>query len=257
VTWYTWLEQGRRINASTQVLDAIARTLRLDQAEHEHLYRLADVPGLIPAELELSFEPGAQRILDELESPATIANERSDILAWNAAYQRLFPFRFTGSARLRNTLWCLFTLPKCCGPMVNREAELPMMLASFRASYSRHVGEPAWENLIAELATVSPEFREMWANHDVAGHSTATKVIRHHALGIVTFTTVNLSLLATPANRVVVYLPADEATSTAMRRLAEGTVANPAVLPCGHPHLPPAAAVAGTAQKFGMERASD
>src|ERR1700733_9255035 len=43
VTWYTWLEQGRRINASVQVLDAVARTLRLDQAEHQHLYRLADV----------------------------------------------------------------------------------------------------------------------------------------------------------------------------------------------------------------------
>ena len=46
VTWYTWLEQGRTINASVQVLDAIARTLRLDQAEREHLYRLADVPAV-------------------------------------------------------------------------------------------------------------------------------------------------------------------------------------------------------------------
>src|SRR3954447_12477210 len=44
VTWYTWLEQGRQINASVQVLDSVARTLRLDQAETEHLYRLADVP---------------------------------------------------------------------------------------------------------------------------------------------------------------------------------------------------------------------
>ena len=44
VTWYTWLEQGRPINASVQVLDAIARTLRLDRTECEHLYRLADMP---------------------------------------------------------------------------------------------------------------------------------------------------------------------------------------------------------------------
>src|SRR5580658_9337157 len=46
LTWYTWLEQGRPINASTQVLDAIARTLRLDPAEHRHLYTLAQVPDL-------------------------------------------------------------------------------------------------------------------------------------------------------------------------------------------------------------------
>src|SRR5271154_3309513 len=46
VTWYTWLEQGRRINASMQVLDAVARTLRLDRAEREHLYRLAEATPL-------------------------------------------------------------------------------------------------------------------------------------------------------------------------------------------------------------------
>src|ERR1700722_4188070 len=46
VTWYTWLEQGRPINASTQVLDAIARTLQLDSAEHRHLYTLAQVPDV-------------------------------------------------------------------------------------------------------------------------------------------------------------------------------------------------------------------
>ena len=45
VTWYTWLEQGRPINASVQVLDAIATTLRLDAVERAHLFRLADLPG--------------------------------------------------------------------------------------------------------------------------------------------------------------------------------------------------------------------
>ena len=47
VTWYTWLEQGREINASTQVLDALARTLRLDRAAREHLYRLAEASPLL------------------------------------------------------------------------------------------------------------------------------------------------------------------------------------------------------------------
>src|SRR5256885_6022838 len=48
VTWYTWLEQGRPINASVQVLDAIGRVLRLGPSERWHLYRLAEVPG-VPA----------------------------------------------------------------------------------------------------------------------------------------------------------------------------------------------------------------
>src|SRR3954465_14518824 len=46
VPWYTWLEQGRPINVSVQVLEAIARTLRLDQTEYEHLFRLAGVPSV-------------------------------------------------------------------------------------------------------------------------------------------------------------------------------------------------------------------
>src|SRR3954469_10060604 len=57
VTWYTWLEQGRAINASVQVLDAIARTLRLDEAEREHLYRLADVPAFTPLPAACPLEP--------------------------------------------------------------------------------------------------------------------------------------------------------------------------------------------------------
>ena len=245
VTWYTWLEQGRRINASTQVLDAIAKTLRLDHTEHEHLYRLADVPGVVTAEPESDFEPDAQRILDEIESPACIGNERLDVLAWNSAYRDLFPFRFTGSNRLRNTLWCVFTIPTCCNPMmIDRERELPMMLATFRANYSRHVGEPSWEQFIAELGATSAEFREMWANHDVAGHATSMKRFRHHAVGAVSFKAVGMQLLATPANRIVVYLPADAQTAESMRLLREGRVEIPATLPCGHPHLPGNLAVA-------------
>src|ERR671937_2628709 len=63
VTWYTWLEQGRPINASVQVLDAIARTLRLDRTEREHLYRLAEVPA-VTEPLGECLEPEVQAVLD-------------------------------------------------------------------------------------------------------------------------------------------------------------------------------------------------
>ena len=65
VTWYTWLEQGRPINASTQVLDAVARTLKLDQPEREHLYRLADVPeAKSAARRRCQDRPGRSRAAD-------------------------------------------------------------------------------------------------------------------------------------------------------------------------------------------------
>ena len=82
VTWYTWLEQGRPINASTQVLDAVARTLRLDPAEQEHLFRLADVPDTAGA---AAADDGGceqvmvdvQQILDALVPLARQARPRS------------------------------------------------------------------------------------------------------------------------------------------------------------------------------------
>src|SRR5580704_17737171 len=85
VTWYTWLEQGRPINASVQVLDAIARTLRLDTTERAHLFRLADVPGASgPADcVDCPLPPEVQQVVDAIPLPAVILNERFDLLAWN------------------------------------------------------------------------------------------------------------------------------------------------------------------------------
>lgn len=41
VDWYTWLEQGRSITPSTQVLERIVKTLHLDANERNHLFHLA------------------------------------------------------------------------------------------------------------------------------------------------------------------------------------------------------------------------
>jgi transcriptional regulator with XRE-family HTH domain len=106
VTWYTWLEQGRPIRASVQVLDAVARTLRLDQAEIEHLYRLADVPGA-PVEAPVAEVPPAlHEILRSLEPlPAMLLNARFDKLASNQAQQHLF---YSGTR-------CPAGTATCCG----------------------------------------------------------------------------------------------------------------------------------------------
>ncbi|MFD4458992.1 helix-turn-helix domain-containing protein [Nocardia sp. NPDC058480] len=77
VTWYTWLEQGRPINASVQVLDAVARTLELDHAEKVHLYRLADVPSVPAAPEPSMMPPGLPMILDQLSPlPAVLLDSK-------------------------------------------------------------------------------------------------------------------------------------------------------------------------------------
>ncbi|NUU20519.1 MAG: helix-turn-helix domain-containing protein, partial [Streptomycetaceae bacterium] len=125
VTWYTWLEQGRPIRASAQVLDAVARTLRLDVAEREHLYRLAGIPSVTHPEGD-HVSPQVQVILDHLDPlPAAVYNARWDVLAWNRTYSMIFPGVSTDRFTERNVMWSVFTKPDCCCPFVDPASEMP------------------------------------------------------------------------------------------------------------------------------------
>ncbi len=233
VTWYTWLEQGRPINASTQVLDAVARTLRLDQPEREHLYRLADVPEATAApEADLLLVPEIQQILDGLTTlPASVINERFDLLAWNAAFAAVFPTAIDVPRADRNNLWLCFTHPACCHPYLNRADQLGRMVAQLRGAYGRHVGEPAWTGFVRRLQAASPEFGRMWAQHEVAGPASYLKIFRHPAHPRLAIKTNSLAVLAAPGTRMVVYTPADDTTRRAIASLIAGEGAD-ARFPC-------------------------
>src|SRR6201996_5601517 len=170
VTWYTWLEQGRPINASVQVLDAIARTLRLDATERGHLFRLADVPGAAgPADcVECPLPSEVQRILDSIPYPASVTTERFDLLAWNKIYAALFPRVTQAPAGERNTLLSCLSGPACCSPLPEQTAYTASLVAQLRNAYGKHVGDPAWTHFIRRLEALSPTFAEIWADHDVA-----------------------------------------------------------------------------------------
>lgn len=211
VTWYTWLEQGRPINASPQVLDAVARTLRLDHPEREHLYHLAEVPyepG--PAGLAQQIEPEIQDIIDALDPhPAVVYNSRYDVLATNPAYRNLFVVPATIEVAAPNVLWTLFSVPEKDCPVVYRDKELPVMVATLRSSYGRHVGEPAWEDFIRGLSAVSPYFAELWASGEVIPPGPRVKTFRHAAVGELRMTSVSLSINGLPECRIVAYTPED------------------------------------------------
>lgn len=232
VTWYTWLEQGRKINASVQVLDAIARTLRFDVAEREHLYRLADVPT-VPETADDCLAPEVQAILDALvPHPAVVYNGRLDTLAWNVTYAAVFPGLVRARPTERNVLWQLFTVPACCSAIGNRETELRATVATFRAAYGRHLNEPAWTSFVDRLRATSPEFAAMWEIHEVASSATRVKAfIRNLGERSVQVTATSLNVAATPEARLVVYTPVGEQDRIA---LAEMTVTPPTIRRCAY-----------------------
>jgi len=243
VTWYTWLEQGRPINASTQVLDAVARTLKLDQPEREHLYRLADVPEAVAAPDECQLLAAEiQQVLDGMSRlPATVLNERFDLLAWNAAYAVLFPGIVSAARPERNILWQCFIYPACCHPFVNRGEQLSPIVAQLRGAYGRHIGEPAWTGFVRRLEAASPEFAWMWAQHEVAGPASHLKIFRHPRYDRLAMTSTSFGVLGTPGARMAVYTPADDISRAAIDSLIAGEGAD-ARYPCWPQHRRPSQA---------------
>jgi hypothetical protein len=191
-------------------LDAVARALRLDRAERAHLHRLADLRApecdgdvQIPAEV--------QTILDSLDPlPAGLYNGRYDVLAWNRTYAALFPKLVAAPPPVRNVLWQLFTARDCCNQFVNRDVELPALVATARGHFARHVGEPVWTDFVRRLSAASPEFAAMWATHDVAGPRQQVKIYRHDAIGEIHLTGTALTLAQAPDTRINVLTPRDD-----------------------------------------------
>ncbi|RKN36802.1 XRE family transcriptional regulator [Streptomyces hoynatensis] len=228
VTWYTWLEQGRPINASAQVLDAVSRTLRLDPTEREHLYQLAGVPFVSPAggpADAAGVSEDVQRVLDALNPlPAVVYNSRYDVLGDNATYHTLFAPPGWPREAPRNVLRALFTAEPTRCPLVFRDSELKIMVATTRAAYGRHVGDPVWERFVADLSLASPEFAGLWASGDVVPPGPRTKTFRHEEEGLIRLRSESLSVNGMPEARLVVYIPADEDSRAKVERLSAQAV---------------------------------
>ena len=188
-TWYTWLEQGRDVRPSNELLMALAQALRLDPIERGHLFALNDRPA--PARRvegpELIGGP-LRRMLDSLVGqPAYVLGRRWDILAWNRAANLIYgPYERLQDDE-RNALQLLFTDPAHRRLLVDWEPVARASLAMFRADYARHAGDPDFERLITHLAQRSPEFADFWAQREVAHPLPGHKRLDHPACGRMDF----------------------------------------------------------------------
>jgi transcriptional regulator with XRE-family HTH domain len=217
VTWYTWLEQGRQINASSQVLDAVARTLRLDRAEREHLYRLAEATPLRAECTRLVVPDTIREIVNSLEPlPASLINSRFDFLMSNSASEELFWEWHTMPCIHKNTLWCCVTEPSARGKFAEYDTHVRYMVARLRAAYARHIGDPDWEEDIRRLASMSREFAEIWARHEVAEAEPRTLTYLHPQAGPLSLAISELTLPDMPEARIMVYTPRDDETRAKM-----------------------------------------
>ena len=213
VTWYTWLEQGRPINASGQVLDAVARTLRLGRVEREHLYRLAEATPLRTGADSTAVTTALREVLHGLDPlPASLINSRFDVIESNAAHHDLFAEWHSMPCVHQNLLWCCVTEPRARERFLNYDEEVAHLVARLRTAYGRHVGDPTWEEDIRRLSEISPEFAELWARHEVAEPTERILRFRHPTAGVLAFVRTELTIPAAAGLRVTVYTPQDTPT---------------------------------------------
>lgn len=189
VAYYTRLEQGNGRNVSAEVLDAIARALRLSDAEHSHLTHLAKPKQhkKKPAKRTEQVRPALRQLLDSIDGvPAYVSGRRSDILAWNRMAAAVFGDWSELPAQERNWARLVFLKPEYRDLFVEWDQKASDMVAFLRMDAGRHADDPRLSALVGELSLKSEEFRRLWANHDVKEKSYGVKRLRHPLVGELT-----------------------------------------------------------------------
>jgi transcriptional regulator with XRE-family HTH domain len=225
VSWYTWLEQGRQINVSTQVLEAVARALGLGPGERAHLFTLAELPDQAVPDEQVEVP---QPVLDLLEHvspyPALVQSGRFDILAHNAAYGRLMGDLDQLPRDQRNCMWLAFTDPAWREIFPDWEAVAERIVAQYRALMAEHVREPEWRRQVQRLRAVSPEFDRMWSRHEVTALRSTHKRFRNPLGGVLDFDVIHAWLQPHTGCRMLTYVPADARTRDQLNALADAAV---------------------------------
>jgi transcriptional regulator with XRE-family HTH domain len=228
LSWYTWLEQGRDITPSAQVLLALSRALRLSQTEQDHLFRLTGVavpesPG--PPKTEVDEQTAA--LVDALAPHiAYVLSPRFDVLAHNRGAEIIMSDLFTTPLGQRNLLMYMFDgrVDWSAHPQGWAETARANLL-DFRTEYDRHPDDPSYQQLIDYLAHRSAHLRDWWAEHEVQVPEPVRKKILHATLGPLSLLQSQSRLTHQPSLRLRMLVPADDRTR---RVLAEAFTPVPA-----------------------------
>ncbi|MBY8863101.1 helix-turn-helix transcriptional regulator [Nocardia sp. CA2R105] len=207
-TWYAYLEQGRDVNPSDQVLTAIADALRLTPDERAHLRTLADdTAGSTPPPPREILAPEVAAIPALLSpAPAYITGATTDILAWNDAAAEYFSGMIDRSACAAPNLarW-VFLDPAARRILLDWTEVAQSVLARLRTNAGRHPGDPRFARLATELREGSAEAAAWWPRYDIATSHSGTKRLHHPTRGPLTLTHASFAVTDAPDQILVVY----------------------------------------------------
>jgi transcriptional regulator with XRE-family HTH domain len=202
IAYYTKLERGETSGVSETVLEALARALRLDDAERAHLFDLARAQQTTARPRRRRsphrVRPGVQRLLDAITAPAMVRNGRMDVLAANQLGQALYSEMFTNPRRPVNSARFTFLDPGATTFFVDWDHAADDSVAVLRTEAGRNPHNRDLTDLVGELSTQSEEFRTRWARHDVRYHDTGKKRLHHPIVGDLELAFEVMTLVADP-----------------------------------------------------------
>jgi transcriptional regulator with XRE-family HTH domain len=221
LTWYTWLEQGRNISVSPQVLRGVSRALQLSEAEQRHLFELANLR--MPEVLNPLVNSVDSRVVAIVKGfdglAATLINQRWDVLAWNDTAQELCG-NYEGNANA-NILYNMFVHPEARKRMVNWEEQAKSLLGLFRIEASKFIETDWYLKLIADLTVESPEFLEWWPQQKICKIMGTSKHYNHPKIGELFIETTLLEVQDCPNLKIIVNTPIDEESARKLKLLTQ------------------------------------
>lgn len=235
VSYYTRLEQGLSQNASPQILDALARALRLDEPERRHLHALAAAPRRTRPR-----RPAPEHVTDETrqllaalgDAPALVLGRRTAVLAWNPAGHALFaghldPRAPQDPAHRPHMARMVFLDAHTRDLYADWPAKARAVVGNLRLTAGEHPEDPQLAALIGELTIRSTEFAALWADHPVRDCDVTVHTMRHPTVGELTVAQQTLPVPLAPGQHIVVATAAPGTPSADALTLLARTAAEP------------------------------
>jgi transcriptional regulator with XRE-family HTH domain len=222
-SWYTWLEQGRSVQPSVQVLDALAQALRMTGQQRRHLFALAGVADPSPSDKNCAGASERSRlILEGFEPwPAVMFNHQQDAVDFNRPFRFLVDDLLALPRDQRNCAWLNFFDPRWIAGHEDHRRDCAAVVSKLRASYARSLDDPAWEPFLRRMRAGSSLFAELWDLNEVTQDPDRVVHLANRHVGLLSVSSTLLSYETTQAVQLRVYTPADAVTRARLGRLAE------------------------------------
>ncbi|MFD1212537.1 helix-turn-helix domain-containing protein [Arthrobacter sp. GCM10027362] len=238
VEYYSKLERGAIAGASSSILDAVSRALRLDDTERAHLFDLARAADGIPTSGRVrrrAAGQGASRpslhwaLAAITNGIAFVRNQQQDLLAANALGRAFYSPVIGDGGRTPNLARFQFLDPASYEFYPDWDMFAQMCVAIMRAEAGRDPHDRGLQNLVGELSTQSETFRRLWGAHDVRTHGTGTKRFNHPDVGELVLAYEELAVTAEPGLVLMIYTAEPGSPSAERLRLLASLAAEQAV----------------------------